>query len=162
MFGKFSGQVHGAEGMLKTAVLSRGIDPAGALQLIDIAQTLHPGRVDQSLFGDFAFGLGNGELDVAMDRVGDQRGAAVFMIAKLAHANDRSGYSNGKLPINRPLNFKYHLSDPLVASLLHAAFVKRHCADFLFDFVTVGIDFFAAYFCLDYSIFYFSDFKFPK
>ena len=37
MLGEFSGEVHGAEGMLKTAVLGGRIDPARALQLINIA-----------------------------------------------------------------------------------------------------------------------------
>ncbi len=37
MFGKLTGKMHGAERVLEPAMLSRGIDPAGALQLADPA-----------------------------------------------------------------------------------------------------------------------------
>jgi hypothetical protein len=32
--------------VLEPAVLSRGIDPPGALELINLSQSLHPGSVD--------------------------------------------------------------------------------------------------------------------
>ena len=81
MLGKFAGEMHGAEGMLKTAVLGGRIDPARALQLINIAQPLHPGRIDQRFLSDLAFFLRHGKLNITMDRVGDQRRAFVFVIA---------------------------------------------------------------------------------
>src|SRR5512134_3355934 len=47
VLGKFPRQVHGAQGMLETAMFRRRIDPTGALELVDVAQPLHPRRVDQ-------------------------------------------------------------------------------------------------------------------
>src|SRR6266403_4483169 len=85
MFGKFTGEVHGAKRVLKTTVLGRWVNPARALQLINIAQPLHPGRTNQRFFGDLALLLRTGNLNVAMDRISDQRRSFVFVIARLNH-----------------------------------------------------------------------------
>src|SRR6185503_3614436 len=85
MFGEFAGEMHGPERMLEAAMLGGWIDPARALQLVNIAEPLHPGRVDQSFFGDFALLLGHGKLNVAMDRIGDQRRAVILIVDQLAH-----------------------------------------------------------------------------
>ena len=53
VFGILSGQMHGAQRMLKPAVLRRRIDPSCALQLIDVPKALEPGRINQIFFGDF-------------------------------------------------------------------------------------------------------------
>ena len=42
--------VHGADGMDEAGMFGGGIDPTGALELIDLPEALHPGRVDQILF----------------------------------------------------------------------------------------------------------------
>ena len=96
MLGEFAGHMHGAEGVLKPAMFRRRINPTRALQLINIAQPLHPRRIDQRLLGHLAFFLRHGELNVAVDRVGDQRRAAVFVIDQLRHV---FACSNFKLPI---------------------------------------------------------------
>ena len=80
MLGKLPCQVHGSERVLEAAVFSGGVNPAGALQLIDITQALHPRRVDQGFFSNFALLFGDGKLNVAMYRVGDQRRPLVFII----------------------------------------------------------------------------------
>ena len=66
-----AGQVHGAERVLKPRVLGRGIDPPGRLQLMDLPQPLHPGIVDDLLFGDLAVGQSGGrsEGDIAVNGV---------------------------------------------------------------------------------------------
>src|SRR5687767_2378559 len=87
MLGELTGKVHGAERMLKAAVLSRRVDPARALQLINIAEALHPRRVDQRFFGYFAFLRGNGKLNVTMNRIGDQRRAVIFIVDQLSHVS---------------------------------------------------------------------------
>src|SRR6266511_145634 len=69
MLAKFTSQMHGAERVLKPAMLRRRIDPAGTLQLINIAQTLHPRRIDERLFSYLAFVFRHGELDVAVSWV---------------------------------------------------------------------------------------------
>ena len=55
MLREFPGHVHGTKRVLKTAMLSRGIHPTGALQLINITQTLDPRGVDERFFRYFAF-----------------------------------------------------------------------------------------------------------
>ena len=47
---KPAGHVHGAQGMDEAGVLGGGIDPPGALQLINVPQALDPWRIDQILF----------------------------------------------------------------------------------------------------------------
>lgn len=85
MFGEFSRHVHGTQRVLKAAVFSRRIDPAGALKLVDIAQPLHPRRVNDRFLGGFGLVLRYGELDVTVDGIRDQRGSFVFGIAELRH-----------------------------------------------------------------------------
>src|SRR5262252_9290149 len=85
MLGKFAGQVHGAKGMLETAVFSRRINPTRTLQLINIAETLHPGRVDQRFFGNLSLPFRYGKLNIAVNRVGDQRRPLVFGIIHWNH-----------------------------------------------------------------------------
>ena len=48
-----SRHVHGAKGVHEARMFRRGIDPSGALQLINISQPLDPGRIDQIFFGAF-------------------------------------------------------------------------------------------------------------
>jgi hypothetical protein len=149
--------MHSAEGVLKSAMLRRRIDPAGTLQLIDIAQPLYPRRVDERLFSHLAFVFGHGELDIAVNWVGDQSRAAVFMITELCHfrvltRGSKYGFSK----------FKYHLGGPLVAGLFHAALVKRHRANFLPDLVAIGIDLLAAHLRLDKGISDFANIKLPQ
>src|SRR4029453_18120001 len=55
MFGEFARHVHGTKRVLKAAMFSRGIDPPGALQLINVTQSLHPGGVNERFFGFFRF-----------------------------------------------------------------------------------------------------------
>ena len=72
--------VHGPERMDEAAVFCRGIDPAGALELINVAETLDPGRIDQIFFRPFMWirnGIRNGERDVLVDRIGDERRAVI-------------------------------------------------------------------------------------
>src|SRR4029450_2543391 len=85
MFREFSRHVHGTKRVLKAAMLSRGINPTGALQLINIAQTLHPRGVDERFFGSFGFIQWYGELDVTVDGVRDQRSSLVFGVDELRH-----------------------------------------------------------------------------
>jgi len=71
---ELAGHVHRSEGMLEPRVFGRGIDPAGALELEDAPEALHPGRVDQVLFGFFAVvGGGNGEGGIPVNGVCNQR-----------------------------------------------------------------------------------------
>src|ERR1051325_6746818 len=85
MFTELAGEMHRAERVLKAAMLGRRIDPARALQLIDVPQALHPGRIDDRLLGYFALVERNGELDVMMDRVGEQCGAFVLAVRRGGH-----------------------------------------------------------------------------
>ena len=48
------GKMHGSQGMLEAAVFRCRIDPARALQLIDVPKTLEPGRIDEIFLGRFA------------------------------------------------------------------------------------------------------------
>lgn len=72
---KSSRDMHGPEGMLKAAVLGGGVDPPGALKLVDIPKPLQIGRVNEVFLGGLLFtvGRGDGEGDVLMNGVGDQR-----------------------------------------------------------------------------------------
>ncbi len=73
--------MHDAERVLEPAVLSGGVHPASTLQLVDVPETLNPGRVNQV----FLCALRrvrrrkrNGKGDVLVNRVGDQRGPVVW------------------------------------------------------------------------------------
>jgi hypothetical protein len=85
--GKPAREVHGAEGMLEPAVLGRGIYPPRALKLIDLTQTLHPGRVDQVLLGLFPRPAGRGERDIPVDRITKEGSTIIefFAPCELAH-----------------------------------------------------------------------------
>lgn len=87
MGGKPARQVHGAERMLEPAVLGRGIHPPGALELIDLTQALHPGCVDQVLFGLLPCHAGSGKGDIPVDRIAEQGRTVVefFTSSKLTH-----------------------------------------------------------------------------
>ena len=52
-------------------MLGGGEDPPGRLQLVDLAEPLDPGMIDDGLFRDLALGrpLGRGEGDIAVDHV---------------------------------------------------------------------------------------------
>ena len=68
---KLAGQVHCTEQVDKARVLRAGEDPPRALQLVDAAETLQPGTVEQLALARMtraAFG----DLDVAVQRIGDQ------------------------------------------------------------------------------------------
>ena len=74
MSAELARHVHRSQGMLKPGMLRRRIDPAGALELVDPPEALHPGGVDQILLGFLvAVRRGNGEGGVPVDRIGDQR-----------------------------------------------------------------------------------------
>ncbi len=75
----FAGQVHGAERMLKARVFGGGEYPPGALQLMDPAQPLQPGVVDQLLLGGSRHSAGFGHLDIAIDGVAGEVDSAVFL-----------------------------------------------------------------------------------
>jgi len=80
-------QVHGAERVLEPAVLGRGVDPPGALELIYLPQALHPGSVNDVLLGLFSPASRRGEGNVAVDRVSQEGRAFVelFSPRQLAH-----------------------------------------------------------------------------
>jgi hypothetical protein len=85
MFCELSRHVHGTKRVLKAAMFSRGIDPTGALQLINVTQSLHPRGVDKRFFGYFGFVQRYGELNVTVDGVRDQRSSLVFGVGELRH-----------------------------------------------------------------------------
>ncbi len=64
-----AGQMHGSEHVLKSGVLGTGIDPPGALKLVDAAEPLQPRVVDERLFGILAGGGPGYVGDVAVNRV---------------------------------------------------------------------------------------------
>ena len=84
--------MHGAERMDEAGMFRGGVDPTGALKLIDVAQALDPGRIDQILFRPFVrvrSGEGHGEGDVLVDWIGDQRRAIIGSIGVM------TGFSHG-------------------------------------------------------------------
>ena len=94
---KAAGDVHGAEGVDEPAVLGGRIDPACALELINIAEPLDPGGIDQVFFGQFRLigrCVGNSEGDVLVNRVGNQRRAVVWGSGrvKLDHRDSRTPF----------------------------------------------------------------------
>ena len=75
--------MHGAERVDEAGVFRRGVDPAGALELIDVPEALDPGGVDQILFRPFVGvrnGEGYGEGDILVNRIGDQRRPIIWSI----------------------------------------------------------------------------------
>jgi hypothetical protein len=83
---KPAGHVHGADGMDKAGVLRRGIDPASALELINMTEALNPGGIDEIFFGLFAqIGMArwHGEGYILVNRISDQ-GRAIVGSVELA------------------------------------------------------------------------------
>ncbi len=73
LLGEATRQVHGAEGMLESAVLGGGKDPARRLELRHAAEALHPGGVDQVLLGRLPGDAIRARVeDVLVDGVGDE------------------------------------------------------------------------------------------
>jgi len=66
--------MHGTQGMGETRMLGSRIYETGTLKLIDAAQPLEPGGIDEVLFRFFLAVSGgrHGEQDITVDRVGDQ------------------------------------------------------------------------------------------
>jgi len=63
--------MHGPEGMLETAVLSGGINPECALELVDVSQPLNPRIVeDRFLCSELIrAGKGSAVMDVSVHRI---------------------------------------------------------------------------------------------
>jgi hypothetical protein len=83
--------MHDTEGMLKTAVLSRGIDPARTLELMYPAEPLHPGIINDVLLrylGEFTV-LRNRERYVVINGVCNQGNALVGSGELLSALHDR-------------------------------------------------------------------------
>jgi hypothetical protein len=73
MTGETACEMHGAEGVLEPAVFRGRIDPPGALELVDLAQPLHPGSVDEVLLRPFGNGrTRRGERDIAVHGIAQQ------------------------------------------------------------------------------------------
>jgi hypothetical protein len=74
---ELAGDMHRPQGVLETRVSGGRIDPAGALalELVDAAESLEPGGVDQIPFRLLAVPLrhGHGKRGVPVNRIGDQR-----------------------------------------------------------------------------------------
>jgi hypothetical protein len=69
-------QVHGSKGMLEPSMLGARINPMRALKLENISKALNPGRINQIFFGLFGIVvlcIGNGDGNIAVDRVGKKR-----------------------------------------------------------------------------------------
>jgi hypothetical protein len=61
----------------------RGIDPAGALELVDVSQPLNPGGVDQVFLGVFMgirLRIGYGKRDVLVDGIGDESRSIIWSV----------------------------------------------------------------------------------
>ena len=67
--GEASRDVHRPEGVLEPGVFRPGEDPARALELVDVAQPLHPRAVEYRLLADFAGDKRHGELQIVVDRI---------------------------------------------------------------------------------------------
>ncbi len=83
-----AGQVHHAQHVLKPGVLGRGEDPPGGLKLVDLAEPLQPGVVDDLPLGNLARG---------QIVVGDEGHVAVQWVetqgfaAEVGHVRQESG-----------------------------------------------------------------------
>ncbi len=77
MSSRSTGQVHRAQHVLKARMFGRGIDPPGALQLMNLAEPLHPGMIDEGLLGDLARITSGRKRDVAVHRVAEQTLAVI-------------------------------------------------------------------------------------
>src|SRR5207244_10037772 len=71
--GPLAAQVHGAERVLEARMLAAGEDPPGGLELVDPPQPLQPWVIEQVLLSGNAVAADPfGDLDVAVQRIGDQ------------------------------------------------------------------------------------------
>jgi len=61
--------MHDAHHVLEPGVLGGGKDPPGGLELVDLAEALDPGMVDDLAFGRLASGTTAGKGDVAVNGV---------------------------------------------------------------------------------------------
>src|SRR5262245_3662478 len=78
-----AGQMHGPQHVLKPRVLSRGEDPPGSLQLVNVSQPLEPGMVDELPFAGLARLGVTDERDVAMQRI-----VAQALAVEVVHRGD--------------------------------------------------------------------------
>src|SRR5712692_9727406 len=85
MLGELAREMHRAERMLKPAMLRGRVNPTRALELIDVAESLHPWRVDDLFFRHLAFSQRNRELDIMVDGIGQERCAFVFAVQRPGH-----------------------------------------------------------------------------
>ena len=86
--------MHGADGMHEARMFGRGINPAGALELVDLPEALHPGRVDQILFRPLVrirLARGHREGDILVNGISDEGRAFIGSI----------GRASGELPCHR-------------------------------------------------------------
>ena len=132
--------------MLKAAMLRGGKDPTCALQLVNVAQPLHPRGVDQRFLRYLPLFFVNGKLHIAVDGIGNQRRSLIFAIDELRHS--------------LLLHFENQLSGPLVPGFCHSALMIGHRGDFLLDLVTVRVNLLTADFRFDYCILNFADLEF--
>jgi len=68
--------MHRTKRVDEAGMFCRGVDPSSALELVDVAEALDPGGVDQVFFRSFVricCGEGYGEGDVLVNGIGDQR-----------------------------------------------------------------------------------------
>src|SRR5436305_9077451 len=108
--------------MLKAAMLRREKDPTCSLQLVNIAQPLHPRGVDQRFLRYLPLFFGNGKLHIAVDGIGNQRRSLIFAIDELRHS--------------LLLHFENQLSRPLIPRFYNSDLMISYCAVFLLDLVT--------------------------
>ena len=90
-----AGQVHRPQDVLKAGVLGRRVDPPGGLQLVDLAEPLDPGMIDDRLLRDLSLGqpLRRGERDISVDDIVAEAG-----VDKLVHAGIISSVGGGVQP----------------------------------------------------------------
>ena len=86
-----AGQVHRPQHVLETGVLGRRVDQPGGLQLVDLAEPLDPGIIDDRLFGNLAVGqpLRRNKRDVAVDDVVAQAGVEERIHARIIRQSGR-------------------------------------------------------------------------
>src|SRR5262245_62287699 len=85
--------MHGAQRVLKAAVLGRGKHPARRLKLRDAPEPLGPRRVDDVLLGRFAGDAAGPRIeDVLMDRIRDEP-AALVRVGGAFHTSEGTALS---------------------------------------------------------------------
>src|SRR5256886_13990060 len=79
--------MHGTKRVLKARMLAAGEDPPGRLELVNPAQSLQPGMIEQVLLGRDAVPVDAlGDLDIAVQRIGYQVDRVV-LTGKLTHGS---------------------------------------------------------------------------